>query len=161
MKSNKPLRRENHENEKLNPDACRPVYTLGIASQLSEIPAHSIRQYIDRGLLIPFNLSSRRHLFSQNDIGRLKQIHLLIHEKGLNIAGIRALMAMLPYWAMHQCSEKDRQTCDAYTANMAPCWETSNKGRNSKNENCRECDVYKSLCNEDNLKSVLYALIPE
>ena len=24
-----------------------PLYTMGIASQLSEIPAHSIRQYID------------------------------------------------------------------------------------------------------------------
>ena len=33
-----------------------PVYTLGIASKLSGIPAHSIRQYIDRGLLIPYKL---------------------------------------------------------------------------------------------------------
>jgi len=31
-----------------------PVYTLGVASDLSRIPVHSIRQYIDKGLMIPF-----------------------------------------------------------------------------------------------------------
>ena len=30
-----------------------PVYTLGIASKLSEISVHSIRQHIDNGLIIP------------------------------------------------------------------------------------------------------------
>ena len=29
-----------------------PVYSLGTASRLSEIPAHSIRQYVDNGLII-------------------------------------------------------------------------------------------------------------
>ena len=28
------------------------VYSLGTASRLSEIPAHSIRQYVDNGLII-------------------------------------------------------------------------------------------------------------
>ncbi len=140
-------------------DTNRPVYTLGIASQLSNIPAHSIRQYIDRGLLIPFKLDSKRHLFSPNDIHRLKNIHLLIHEKGLNFAGIRAVMAMLPCWAIRQCSESDRHSCNAYSENFYPCWEASEKGRMCKNENCRDCNVYKSISKEVDLKSVIKALI--
>ena len=72
----------------------RPLYTLGVASQLSEIPAHSIRQYIDMGLLIPFKLESKQHLFSQTDVRRLKIIQELIHERGLNFAGLRTMMAM-------------------------------------------------------------------
>lgn len=155
------MKQENLKSDTLDPDANRPVYTLGIASQLSDIPAHSIRQYIDRGLLIPFKLSSKRHLFSHNDISRLKHIHFLIHEKGLNFAGIRALMAMIPCWALRRCSEKDRQTCDAYITNSYPCWEASEKGRICKNEDCRECDVYKSVSNEVDLKSVMRALIRE
>jgi len=153
------MEQDYHKNDNSNPDANRPVYTLGIASQLSDTPAHSIRQYIDRGLLIPFKLSSNRHLFSQNDVSRLKHIHMLIHEKGLNFAGIRTLMAMIPCWAIRQCSEKDRQTCHAYTANFYPCWEASQKGRICKNENCRECDVYKTVSSEVDLKSMLHELI--
>lgn len=140
-------------------ESGKPVYTLGIASKLSDIPAHSIRQYIDRGLLIPFKLDSRRHLFSPNDINRLNNIHLLIHEHGLNFAGIKALMAMIPCWAIHPCSESDRQSCDAYSESTIPCWEASEKGRVCKNENCRECEVYKILSEEVNLKSVIKALI--
>jgi MerR family transcriptional regulator/heat shock protein HspR len=62
----------------------RPVYTLGVAAQLAEIPAHSIRQYIDTGLLIPYKLESKRHLFSQYDISRLKLIRELIDENLLD-----------------------------------------------------------------------------
>ena len=60
------------------------------------------------GLLLPYKLESKRHLFSQNDINRLKLIQSLIREKGLNFAGVRALMAMVPCWAIRKCSEKDR-----------------------------------------------------
>jgi len=140
-------------------ESGKPVYTLSIASRLSDIPAHSIRQYIDRGLLIPFKLDSKRHLFSPNDINRLNHIHLLIHEQGLNFAGIKALMAMIPCWAIRPCSESDRQSCNAYSGNTFPCWEASEKGRVCKNENCRECDVYKILSEEVNLKSVIRSLV--
>jgi DNA-binding transcriptional MerR regulator len=33
----------------------------------SGIPVHSIRQYIDKGLIIPFKKESNRNLFSQVD----------------------------------------------------------------------------------------------
>lgn len=136
-----------------------PVYTLGIAAQLSNIPAHSIRQYIDKGLLLPFKQDSKRHLFSQNDISRLKHIHILIHEKGLNFAGIRALMAMLPCWAIRQCSENDRKLCGARSEDSYPCWEASEKGTLCKNMNCRECEVYIKLSQAVDLKSVIHELL--
>ena len=44
---------------------AEPVYTLGIASKLSEISVHSIRQYVDNGLSIPHTATSKRHLFSK------------------------------------------------------------------------------------------------
>ena len=140
-------------------DDTRAVYTLSIASQLSNIPAHSIRQYVDRGLLIPHKLDSRHHLFSKNDIRRLKHIHILIHDKGLNFAGIRALMAMIPCWALRRCSDDDRLKCNAYGKDSYPCWEASEKGTMCRNENCRECEVYKIISNEVDLKSVIRELI--
>jgi MerR family transcriptional regulator/heat shock protein HspR len=140
-------------------ESLSPVYTLAVAAQLSGIPAHSIRQYIDRGLLIPYKLDSKRHLFSKSDISRLRHIHTLIQEGGLNFAGIRALMAMIPCWAIRPCSEIDRRSCNAYNAESFPCWEASEKGRICKNENCRECEVYNHLSEYGDFKSMIRALI--
>jgi MerR family transcriptional regulator/heat shock protein HspR len=136
-------------------EKSRPVLTLGIISQLSEIPAHSVRQYIEKGLIVPYKQDNKRHLFCMNDVNRLKHIHSLIHEQGLNFAGIRSLLAMVPCWSIRECSEQDRELCDAYSSNSTPCWESSKKGRICKNENCRECEVYTCLSNSTDLKSVI------
>jgi DNA-binding transcriptional MerR regulator len=58
------------------------VYTLSITASLSGIPVHSIRLYIDKGLMIPFKKESSRNLFSQVDILRLKFIHKLLNDDG-------------------------------------------------------------------------------
>src|SRR5665647_2580316 len=110
-----------------------PVYTLSTTSTISGIPIHSIRQYIDKGLIIPFKKESNRNLFSQVDILRLKYIHKLLNESGLNIAGIRALLALIPCWAIHSCSMKERKNCQAYHTDVYPCWEASEKGTFCKN----------------------------
>ena len=140
-------------------DVNEPVFTLGVASRLSGIPSHSIRQYIDVGLIIPFKLESKRHLFSPNDIRRLKFIQGLIQDRGLNFAGVRTMMAMLPCWAIRNCPESDRNSCGAFDDDYIPCWEASNKGRLCKNENCRDCEVYRSLDMNAGIKSLLKELV--
>jgi MerR family transcriptional regulator/heat shock protein HspR len=137
-----------------------PVYTLSTTSGLSRIPIHSIRQYIDKGLIIPFKKESNRNLFSQVDILRLKYIHKLLNEDGLNIAGIRTLLALIPCWAIRQCSDEERVTCQAYQSNAYPCWDASEKGTLCKNTNCRECEVYRIVENYPGVKSFLKTLIP-
>jgi len=136
-----------------------PVYTLNIASTLSEIPVHSIRQYIDKGLIIPFKKVSKRNLFSQVDIQRLRYIHKLLEDDGLNIAGIRTLMAVIPCWAIRKCSEEDRGKCQAYISSSYPCWEASEKGMLCKNSDCRECDVYRVVEEYHDVKTLLKTLI--
>lgn len=136
-----------------------PVYTLSTAAELSGIPVHSIRQYIDKGLIIPFKKESSRNLFSQVDILRLKYIHKLLNESGLNIAGIRMLLAILPCWAIRQCSVTEREICQAFHSVAYPCWEASEKGTFCKNTNCRECEVYRIVENYPDVKSFLKTLI--
>ena len=136
-----------------------PVFTLSVTSQLSGIPTTSIRQYIDRGIIIPFKKNTGRHLFSQEDIDRLKYIHEQLNEKGLNIAGIRALLALIPCWAIRECSNRERQKCQGYNSVSDPCWEASEKGIECKNTDCRECDVYRILEKNQDIKSLLKTLI--
>ena len=120
-----------------------PVYTLAVASKLSRIPTHSIRQYIDKGLIIPFKTVTNRHLFSDVDILRLKCIRKYLKDQGLNIAGISALFSIIPCWIIKSCDMEDRIKCDAYTSIKNPCWKASNKGSLCLTIDCRTCQVYK------------------
>jgi MerR family transcriptional regulator, heat shock protein HspR len=141
-------------------ESTTPVYTLSTTSSLSGIPVHSIRQYIDKGLIIPFKKESNRNLFSQVDILRLKYIENLLNEDGLNIAGIRKLLSIIPCWTVRDCSKAEREKCQAYQSDSKPCWESSEKGTLCKNTSCRECDVYRIVENYDDIKSFLKTLIP-
>jgi len=141
-------------------DSTTPVYTLSTTSSLSKIPAHSIRQYIEKGLIIPFKKESNRNLFSQVDILRLEYIHKLLNENGLNIAGIRVLLALIPCWAIRNCSDEERNNCQAFHSDTFPCWEASEKGTRCKNTNCRECEVYRIVENYPDVKSYFKKLIP-
>ncbi len=141
-------------------ESTTPVYTLSTTSTLSGIPVHSIRQYIDKGLIIPFRKESNRNLFSQVDILRLRFIHKLLNEDGLNIAGIKTLFALIPCWAIRECSAAEREKCQAYHSDADPCWLASDKGTLCKNTNCRECNVYRIVENYADVKSFLKTLIP-
>ena len=146
--------------ENISVESTTPVYTLGIASTLSGIPVHSIRQYIDKGLIIPFRKESNHKLFSQVDILRLKYIQKLLEERGLNIAGIRALLAVIPCWALRECTAEEREKCQAYLNDGYPCWDASQKGTLCKNTDCRECEVYRIVENYPNIKSFIKTRIP-
>jgi MerR family transcriptional regulator/heat shock protein HspR len=145
--------------ENISVESTTPVYTLGIASALTGIRVHSIRQYIDKGLIIPFRKESSHKLFSQVDIMRLKYIHKLLEEGGLNIAGIRALLAIIPCWSLRGCTAEVREKCLAFRNDAFPCWEASEKGELCKNTDCRECEVYRIVENYPNVKSFMKTLI--
>lgn len=136
-------------------ESTTPVYTLSTTSTLSGIPVHSIRQYIDKGLIIPFRKETNRNLFSRVDILRLKYIHKLLVDDGLNIAGIRSLFALIPCWAIRKCSDDERLSCQAFESTSYPCWEASEKGIRCKNSDCRECEVYRIVENYPDVKSFL------
>jgi MerR family transcriptional regulator/heat shock protein HspR len=94
------------------------------------------------------------------DILRLKFINKLLDEDGLNIAGIRTLLAVIPCWAIRQCSDKEREKCQAYFSETYPCWEASEKGTRCKNTNCRECEVYRIVEDYPDVKTFLKTFIP-
>ena len=124
-------------------DSTEPLYTLRVTSKLSSTPSHSIRQYIDKGLIIPFKTKTKRHLFSDVDILRLKCIKKFLNNQGLNIAGINAMLSMVPCWVIKPCTKEDRVVCDAYNSEINPCWKASNKGPKCRNSDCRVCEIYK------------------
>ncbi|NOZ75592.1 MAG: MerR family transcriptional regulator [FCB group bacterium] len=119
-----------------------PLYTIGVVARLTGLTVHTIRMYENKRLILPYRTESNRRLYSKVDIDRLNCIHNHISNDGLNIAGIKSLMAMIPCWIIKPCSEEQRSTCDAFTNQDRPCWEATNKSEVCLETDCRECPVY-------------------
>lgn len=132
-----------------------PLYPLRVAAELTGTSVYALRQYVDLGLIIPYKTSTNRRLYSKVDIQRIKCIRKNLDEQGLNIAGIKALLASVPCWLIKPCPIEDREKCDAYTSVREPCWQVTVKGPTCQNVDCRECDVYRlqERCND--LKSII------
>lgn len=144
------------ENESIAPTT--PIYTLKVAAKLSNTSVYSIRQYVDKGLILPYCTRTHRHLYSQVDILGLRCIRRYLDEFGLNIAGIKALLAMLPCWLLKPCPSDDRSRCDAYISLTKPCWQVAVKGATCKQADCRTCKVYKDFQRGGDAKSLFKKL---
>ncbi len=140
------MTKENHMDQPRwdaeNIDKSLPLYTIGMAARLCEITVHTIRMYEQKGLVLPFRSEAKQRLYSQNDVERLRCIRRHLTEDGLNIAGIKAQLAMTPCWLIRPCALDDYKTCAAYTATQEPCWAVENKGGACDEEDCRVCPVY-------------------
>lgn len=127
-----------------------PVYTIGITSKLTETSVHALRMYEKKGIILPYVTKTNRRLFSKSDIQRIKCIRQYLDEDGLNIAGIKALLATIPCWLIKPCSKNSQKICDAFTNTLIPCWEAENKAPECIDADCRACDVYRigNLCGD-------------
>lgn len=144
-----------------------PVIAIGVLAERVGLSVSAVRRYEDEGLIISHRTRSGHRLFSYEDIGRVRNIHRMIQDLGLNMEGIRRMQALLPCWDLAGCGEDTRKLCRAYRGNAGPCWAT--RGRDCACHNgqveentCRQCVVYRlgSLCTED-IKSLLHDLSDE
>ncbi|UCH61875.1 MAG: MerR family transcriptional regulator [Fidelibacterota bacterium] len=123
-------------------DQSMPLYTISIAAKLTDTTVHTLRVYETKGLIIPHRTSTGRRLYSDTDITRLRGIRRHIDQQGLNLAGIRSLMAMIPCWVLKPCGPEDWVECGAYESSTDPCWQASDKSSACRDEDCRLCSVY-------------------
>ena len=132
-----------------------PVLTIGaIASQL-KIAVQTVRMYEDLGLILPTRTLTGRRMYSFKDLEKLRCIRRLITEEGLNINGIKKLMAMIPCWEFKGGLDNDCLNCPAYIEAIGPCWAAKEVGKKCQSVDCRACPVYQMnfSCNE--LKDLL------
>lgn len=123
-------------------DHSMPLYTISIAAKLTDTTVYTLRVYENKGLIIPHRTSTGRRLYSDTDITRLRNIRKHIDQQGLNIAGIRSLMAMIPCWLLKPCASEEWVECAAYESSTDPCWQASDKSSACRDEDCRLCSVY-------------------
>ena len=134
-----------------------PVISIGVLAQKVGLSVSAVRKYENEGLIIAHRTNSGHRLFSQEDIHRVRNIHHMIQDLGLNVAGIRRMQALLPCWNLLPCDPATRKNCPAYENNTQPCWTIRGLDCTPQGNECRRCPVYRlgSLCTED-IKRLLY-----
>lgn len=134
-----------------------PVAAIGVLAQKVGLSVSAVRKYENDGLIIAHRTESGHRLFSQEDFERVRNIHHLIHDLGLNIEAIRRLQALLPCWELLPCDAETRERCSAYADNTKPCWMIKGLDCAPQGNECRQCEVYRfgSLCTEE-IKSLVY-----
>jgi MerR family transcriptional regulator/heat shock protein HspR len=70
----------------------RPVYMIGIASELIGVHPQTLRMYEQKDLLRPRKSIKNTRLYSQEDVDLGRYIKKLTQELGMNLAGVRKVI---------------------------------------------------------------------
>lgn len=75
-------------------DDERGVYMISVASELAGMHPQTLRIYESKGLVSPDRSPKNTRLYSQRDVERLRRIHRMTNEEGLNLAGVETVLEM-------------------------------------------------------------------
>ena len=70
----------------------RPVYMIGIASELIGVHPQTLRMYEQKGLLRPRKSIKNTRLYSQEDVDLGRYIQRLTQKMGMNLAGVKKVI---------------------------------------------------------------------
>ena len=72
----------------------RPRYMIGVAAELVGMHPQTLRIYESKGLVRPARTPGGTRLYSERDLERLRLVQTLTTELGLNLAGVRRVIAL-------------------------------------------------------------------
>jgi MerR family transcriptional regulator, heat shock protein HspR len=72
----------------------RPRYMISVAAELVGMHPQTLRIYETKGLVRPGRTPGGTRLYSEHDLERLREIQRLTTELGLNLAGVRRVIAL-------------------------------------------------------------------
>ena len=137
----------------------QPMFPISTAARMLKISVHTLRMYEKEGLIIPFKKETNHRLYSRADIERLNCIRKAINEFKISISGIKTIYSLIPCWQITNCSDEDRQNCNAFITHDNPCWTFKHKKNTCESKVCRECSVYKDYAECGDGKELIKNLI--
>ncbi|MCA0250803.1 MAG: MerR family transcriptional regulator [Actinobacteria bacterium] len=78
--------------DRIDPDA--PIFVISVAAQLAEMHPQTLRGYDRLGLVVPGRTRGRGRRYSLRDIAKLRHIQHLSQTEGINLEGIRRILAL-------------------------------------------------------------------
>lgn len=71
-----------------------PVYTISVAARLLGVSPSFLRQIENEGLISPARTGTNIRLYSDEDLRLLSRISYLCRTRGVNLQGVRVILAM-------------------------------------------------------------------
>ncbi len=140
-------------------DPFEPVISIGVAARKLGVAPETLRLYEREGLIMPYKTSTNRRLYSVKDLEWVDCFRRQITNNGINIAGIRMLLALIPCWNLKPCKLDDCTQCKVYMNGKLVCWLTPDRGNNAcQEEDCRRCKVYRNACRAGKLDEICLAV---
>jgi MerR family transcriptional regulator, heat shock protein HspR len=70
----------------------RGVFMISVAAELADMHPQTLRMYESRGLIEPKRSPKGTRLYSQTDVEKLRRIHEMTAELGMNLAGVERVL---------------------------------------------------------------------
>lgn len=129
----------------------RPVYPISVAAELAGVHPRTLYMYEKQQLLIPARRGTWR-FYSEDDLAWIRVIRYLLHEGGINIAGLQRLLALIPCTAIRKLTAEKCSACSKMKTKSMPCWAVS---ATRGDRRCHECEVYQGarhwVCTQEEL----------
>lgn len=75
-------------------DPTAPVFPVSVAAHLADMHPQTLRGYDRLGLVVPQRTRGRGRRYSLRDIAKLRHIQHLSQNEGINLEGIRRILAL-------------------------------------------------------------------
>lgn len=137
-------------------DPYEPLFSIGVIAEKIGVAVQTIRLYEQEGLILPFKTASGQRRYSLHDLERLQCIRQMITGEGVNLQGIKRIMALIPCWEFRGGLDNQCRQCPAYYEASGPCWSLRNVGQKCIHEDCRRCTVYRISLPCSKMKEVIY-----
>lgn len=73
----------------------KPLFTLSVTAEILGVHPRTLMIYENEDLVVPSRTKTNRRRYSQRDIKRLQFIRYLTNKKGVNLAGVQAILTMI------------------------------------------------------------------
>jgi MerR family transcriptional regulator/heat shock protein HspR len=83
-------------------DWTSPVFVISVAAELAGMHPQTLRTYDRLGLVSPGRSAGRGRRYSHHDIESLRQVQRLSQEEGVNLAGVKRILALQDHVAALQ-----------------------------------------------------------
>ncbi len=71
-----------------------PVFAISVVARMVGLHQQTLRSYERVGLVRPARSAGNTRLYSQRDVERLRQVLRLVHDLGVNLAGVDVILRM-------------------------------------------------------------------
>ena len=71
-----------------------PIFVISVAAELAGMHPQTLRQYDRLGLVSPGRTRGRGRRYSLRDVATLREVQRLSHDEGVNLAGIKRILAL-------------------------------------------------------------------